>query len=149
MAGRSSGRVVITEDRILEWGVELERGVEIALEGTVVEMTAKAKSVELPRQSGDLNASIHPLPIERSTRGFQTGVGAGDFKALWYEKGTKAHSNAKKSSLRLVSSKTGRGVRSAGGTGGFVSGVKGYHYLAGALYSTFPRFLARLRAAVG
>jgi hypothetical protein len=115
---------VVYETAFKEWGAECLAGFErVILESSAL-MAEAAKTAEVRRHSGALADSIHVLPVVTGATIIEGGIGAGDYKANWYEFGTLGRRSRHKS-------KRGKADKA----GGRSTGVKGLHYLRKGLYA--------------
>ena len=147
MGGESSTRL---ENHIETYARMAEHEIKGALERVAKDAADVAKATLGTSGHGDdsIHRGIKPLPVEHLGGVWQTGVGAGDWKSNFFEKGTHAHSVASKS--RRVYQLTKKGNRrrrrvAAVGGGPYVSGVEAYHYLRKGITVSS----ASLRAVIG
>lgn len=143
------GTRVIVSDHSAEFFRSLELHAVEAMLAANAELAAMAKNRETARNTGSLRDSIHVLPVTKTTRGWACGVGASDWKANFYEKGTKAHANTrgtKNSGRRLT--KSGKYARVSRKGSGNVSGVKALRYLKGSAFAMRPALIRHLQGAV-
>lgn len=146
MGGDISTRL---ENHIETYAKMAEHEIRGALDTVAENAAVVAKATLGTSHHGDdsIHRGIHPLPVVRLGGIWQTGVGAGDWKSNFFEKGTHAHSIAPKArrvyQLTKAGNKRRRRVRAEGGP--YVSGVEAYHYLRKGITVSS----ASLRAVIG
>jgi hypothetical protein len=139
----SSGKVSVhVRSHFAEWGLEAEREIPKAIEAALDVAVEAAKSAETAENSGDLNKSIHKLPVQAHGRGFTGWIGASDWKANWFETGTAAHGGRGAGVGVRSLTKTGRTRRKASG---LVSGVRPLRFLKRGVWSARPTLVEELR----
>lgn len=123
-----SRNTVHVEAHFKEWGIDAEERILSALAEVAEPMAEAAKTAEVRRMSQALADSIHPLTPVRTPKGFQGGIGASDYKAVWYELGTHG-SRSKRIKHARTDSRAGAREANRKASKGDGSGVKALHYL--------------------
>jgi len=139
VAGVKSRTVITVDEHFAEWGASAERHIFEALTAAVEPMVAAAQAAEVPENTGALRGSIAALPPIATERGYEGGIGAGDYKANWYEQGTGARRSRR---IKHAGSKRSAGLREQKRkqlkAEGSTVGVKAYHYLRKGLRAGTP-----------
>jgi hypothetical protein len=145
MAAAKSRVHIEVDQHWAKWGDSAERGIMRAIAEVTPMMAEAAKTAEVRRMSNDLANSIAPIPVEKTHYGYTGGIGASDYKAVWFELGTMAHRS------RRARSKSREARRKSLKAAGSTSGVKPLHYLRKGLYAgravAFERIGRALREA--
>lgn len=132
----ASRNTVHVETHFTEWGIDAEERCMIALAEVAEPMAKAAATAEVRRHSEDLANSIHALIPERTATGMQGGIGAGDYKANWYEMGTLGRRSRAAKGARTTARGIAREARRKAEKG--QTGVKALHYLRKGLNAGRP-----------
>jgi hypothetical protein len=138
---------MIVEQRFESWGesaiAELLKAVD---EGSGLAAEA-AKKAETAYKTGDLRDSVHVVPARLGGKGIEGGIGASDYKAVWFELGTlsrrsKAHKGGgARAAARNAARKSARAA-------GDYKGVKARHFLRKGLVATRGQVFERMAVAI-